>query len=75
MGQPRRSVFSPHPTPVHDHYLIGSIFAIAFLIWGLGSFEDPHKRLAVFIFSFFIAIFLANIATGLFAWLLPGLLW
>ena len=72
LNHPRGSVLDPAPRPVHDYYALGGILAILFLVWLLGTFEDPRKRLAVFILSFFAAIFLCNIFAGVCAWLAPA---
>ena len=74
LDQPQRPVL-PAIKLMLSHPILGSIFSMAFLIWALGDFQNPHKRPVVFIISLFIAIFLANLVSGLFTSLSPTLSW
>ena len=65
----RNSVLSPAPQAADIPYFVIDLLGIPFLIWFLGKIQDPHKRLIVLMFSFFLGMFSTNVVKGLFTWL------
>jgi hypothetical protein len=65
----RSSVLSPAAKATNIAYFVIDLLGIPFLLWLLGKIEDPHKRLIVLMFSFFLGMFSTNVAKGLFSWL------
>ena len=69
LREPRSSVLSPAAKATSIPYFVIDLLGIPFLLWVLGKIEDPHKRLIVLMFSFFLGMSLTGVAKGLFSWL------